>query len=327
MAVSKRLRYEVLKRDGHACRYCGGTAPDVKLTIDHVVPTTLGGDDDPSNLVTACSDCNSGKSSSNPDAPLVANVAEDALRWAEAQQTAAERMLADVGRRRENARRFKVQWDSWTFSGRAVELPTGWDGSVDNFLAAGLPMEVLLDCVTKAMAKQRIRTDEIFRYMCGIAWARVRELNDAAKSIVARAPAPPKTEHQYKQAISLLYGYINGIEDPAQRALWAESFDENHDEDEDEHGNLVDYSGWDQDVKALVRAVADRTERADSYEWTIRDIVNMVPENERQEFLAQSWHSHEMAGDPYTAEDVARYAMVLVFRKHYPAPRTEGAWF
>ncbi len=34
MAVSKRIRFEVMRRDGNACRYCGGMAPDVKLTID-----------------------------------------------------------------------------------------------------------------------------------------------------------------------------------------------------------------------------------------------------------------------------------------------------
>ena len=32
MAVSKRLRFEILRRDNHACRYCGQMAPDVKLT-------------------------------------------------------------------------------------------------------------------------------------------------------------------------------------------------------------------------------------------------------------------------------------------------------
>ena len=41
MAVSKRLRYEILRRDNHTCRYCGESAPDVKLTIDHVVPVSL----------------------------------------------------------------------------------------------------------------------------------------------------------------------------------------------------------------------------------------------------------------------------------------------
>lgn len=58
MAVSKRLRYEILRRDNHTCRYCGATAPDVKLTVDHVVPVALGGSDVPTNLVAACDACN-----------------------------------------------------------------------------------------------------------------------------------------------------------------------------------------------------------------------------------------------------------------------------
>jgi 5-methylcytosine-specific restriction endonuclease McrA len=32
-AISKRRRYEILRRDGHACRYCGATASRVKLAV------------------------------------------------------------------------------------------------------------------------------------------------------------------------------------------------------------------------------------------------------------------------------------------------------
>lgn len=90
MAVSKRLRYEVLRRDNHTCRYCGAAAPDVKLTVDHIVPETLGGTDEASNLVAACQDCNAGKSSSTADAALVEDVDQDAMRWSNAMKRAAE---------------------------------------------------------------------------------------------------------------------------------------------------------------------------------------------------------------------------------------------
>lgn len=65
MAVSKRTRFEVLRRDDYTCRYCRST--ENPLTIDHVVPEALGGGNDPSNLVAACRDCNAGKSSTSPD--------------------------------------------------------------------------------------------------------------------------------------------------------------------------------------------------------------------------------------------------------------------
>ncbi|WP_372344655.1 HNH endonuclease [Streptomyces sp. KL116D] len=82
MAVSKRLRYEILRRDNHACRYCGATAPDAKLNVDHVIPQSLGGTDKPDNLVTSCAECNSGKTSSLPNAMPVADVDQDAFRQA-----------------------------------------------------------------------------------------------------------------------------------------------------------------------------------------------------------------------------------------------------
>ena len=66
MSVSTRTRFEVLKRDGFRCRYCGLTAMATELHVDHVVPASKGGTDDPVNLVAACSGCNLGKS----DKPL-----------------------------------------------------------------------------------------------------------------------------------------------------------------------------------------------------------------------------------------------------------------
>lgn len=82
MAVSKRLRYEILRRDNHACRYCGATAPEAKLAVDHVIPQSLGGSDKPTNLVTSCVDCNAGKTSSMPGADTVADVEQETFRQA-----------------------------------------------------------------------------------------------------------------------------------------------------------------------------------------------------------------------------------------------------
>mgnify|MGYP002335860817 CR=1 FL=1 len=37
--------------------------PFIDLTLDHIVPVSKGGDNDPANLVLACVDCNFGKNS------------------------------------------------------------------------------------------------------------------------------------------------------------------------------------------------------------------------------------------------------------------------
>ena len=71
MSISKRLRYQVLRRDNYTCRYCGAFAPVAVLVIDHVTPRKHGGQDMMENLVTACEDCNSGKSASLPEPWLV----------------------------------------------------------------------------------------------------------------------------------------------------------------------------------------------------------------------------------------------------------------
>lgn len=60
-AVSKRVRFEVFKRDNFACQYCGAQSPDVILHVDHINPVAGGGDSDIMNLVTSCEPCNLGK--------------------------------------------------------------------------------------------------------------------------------------------------------------------------------------------------------------------------------------------------------------------------
>jgi len=59
--LSKKLRFEIFKRDSFACQYCGRKAPDVVLHCDHIRSVAIGGATDILNLITACFDCNSGK--------------------------------------------------------------------------------------------------------------------------------------------------------------------------------------------------------------------------------------------------------------------------
>lgn len=60
-SLSKKLRFEVLKRDKFTCQYCGAKAPDVLLNVDHVKPVCDGGGNDILNLIAACENCNNGK--------------------------------------------------------------------------------------------------------------------------------------------------------------------------------------------------------------------------------------------------------------------------
>jgi len=62
MALSVSIRFKVLQRDHFTCVYCGRSAPDVTLEVDHIIPISKGGTDILSNLTTSCRDCNRGKS-------------------------------------------------------------------------------------------------------------------------------------------------------------------------------------------------------------------------------------------------------------------------
>ena len=50
----KKLRLQVLRRDGYTCTYCG----DVASEVDHRVAKVKGGEDTLDNLVCACRRCN-----------------------------------------------------------------------------------------------------------------------------------------------------------------------------------------------------------------------------------------------------------------------------
>jgi hypothetical protein len=63
-AMSVKRRFEVLRRDGFRCVYCGRQASEAELHVDHVVPVIDGGSDELHNLVAACVDCNLGKGKS-----------------------------------------------------------------------------------------------------------------------------------------------------------------------------------------------------------------------------------------------------------------------
>lgn len=87
-STGKRLRFEVFKRDGFTCQYCGAQPPDAVLVIDHIQPVSKGGDNDPLNLITSCETCNQGKADKTLGDRIVRPDAD--LLYLETQQEIAE---------------------------------------------------------------------------------------------------------------------------------------------------------------------------------------------------------------------------------------------
>ncbi len=184
--ISKRLRFEILRRDNHACRYCGGVAPDVKLTVDHVLPIALGGTDDASNLVAACADCNAGKSSSNPDQQIIAQVSEDARRWANAVKASAMVIEQEHEAIHDYVSEFTDLWASYDYGHNreySIPMDDNWRNAIETFYKRGLPINVLLSSAQIALENQRIGANAAFRYFMGIAWNRLTDIEALAKQV------------------------------------------------------------------------------------------------------------------------------------------------
>jgi hypothetical protein len=103
MAIGKKIRFEVFKRDGFVCQYCGNHPPDITLEVDHIDPKSKGGSDDINNLTTSCFDCNRGKSNTElkqiPNSLINNN---ELLKERESQYIEYHKILAKIDKRISN---------------------------------------------------------------------------------------------------------------------------------------------------------------------------------------------------------------------------------
>lgn len=66
----KKLTYSrkiILLRDQFMCQYCGYAGSYKDMTIDHIIPQSLGGKHSFDNCVAACKDCNCSKGARTPE--------------------------------------------------------------------------------------------------------------------------------------------------------------------------------------------------------------------------------------------------------------------
>lgn len=169
--ISRRIRFEVFKRDGFTCQYCGSKPPSVVLELDHLHPVSKGGSNKRDNLITSCFDCNRGKSDGLlSEIPQSVSERGEALKEKRDQLRAYERLLASI-RADEEARidvianAFALHFPGYTVSDRFRE-------SVRGFLQK-IPVDVVEGAMHKACIKVRSR-DDALRYFCGICYGIIR---------------------------------------------------------------------------------------------------------------------------------------------------------
>lgn len=180
MSLSKKLRFEIFKRDAYTCRYCGHHPPDVKLEVDHVVPICEGGSNDPANLVTSCFACNRGKSGRGLGESLPP---VDEMRLRQEMQEAMERaydVRASLAAAQEERKAVEEAVDALALYIEQELRCTPVRASLVTF-SARLPMDVLFSLVREASSRRRpgMGGSGRWRYFCGICWRVIREASAA----------------------------------------------------------------------------------------------------------------------------------------------------
>ena len=172
-SLSKRLRFEVFERDGFTCQYCGRTTPAVILEVDHVIPVSKQGSNEPENLITACIDCNRGKH--NHDLKASPEELSDRLALLREKQEQIKKyslLLKKQDRQIiDSILEIDQQFASYFPGYRFTTLFC--DGTLRQFLRA-LPLPVIRDALSLAAShfpKDRERT---IRYFCGVCWNRIK---------------------------------------------------------------------------------------------------------------------------------------------------------
>lgn len=170
--VSKKMRFDVFKRDSFTCQYCGSNPPAVVLEIDHIHPVSKGGRNLVDNLITACFDCNRGKAAgllSNVPPSMVERAA--LLKEKMAQVKAYEKTLREHQRANDEA--INIVEDvlrSYTGCG----FTQVFRQSVLRFLEHLTPFQ-LSSYMELACAKKPDDANAAARYFCGICWNVIKD--------------------------------------------------------------------------------------------------------------------------------------------------------
>jgi len=174
VAISKKIRFEIFKRDNFKCQYCGGSPPKVILEVDHIIPVVKGGKNVKHNLLTACFDCNRGKGKhelhSVPESPNFdhALIKEkiDQYKMFTKMQTQLETLfekeidsVSDV---------YSQYFPDWILNTKFR------NGTVKKFIELLNPAEVR-NAMHIACSKISWNEDKALKYFCGVCWGKIRD--------------------------------------------------------------------------------------------------------------------------------------------------------
>lgn len=178
--LSKKIRFDIFKRDGFRCSYCG-TSPSetVLLEVDHIHPVAEGGTNDIDNLITSCQDCNRGKGA------ILLSVVPQSLQEKAAEIQERESQIAAYYQvlSAKKERKDKEIWDiAEIFMKRFCDdgISRANFSSIRNFLTH-LDFYEVVEAMEIACDKKYNRRPA-FLYFCGICWNKVKRSAQEGKS-------------------------------------------------------------------------------------------------------------------------------------------------
>lgn len=175
MALSKKKRFDVLKRDSFTCQYCGAKTPDVLLEVDHIIPKSKNGSDSIDNLVTSCFDCNRGKAANELHCiPETLKIKMEAIEAKRKQYLQYKRLLKKQEKLfndelNEVDEIYNSYFNEYVLSDRFKKQ------SVAKFIKA-IGVDQVKDAMNRACFK--LDSDKSIKYFCGICWNKIKEKNE-----------------------------------------------------------------------------------------------------------------------------------------------------
>lgn len=174
--ISKKLRFLIFKRDDFTCQYCGNHPPKVILELDHIKPISKGGDNSEDNLITACFNCNRGKSNEllEEKIPQIDNK-KKILKEKEDQLKEYNNILKRKRIRIQNdidliQKHFSDHFETYTFTAK-------FRIDIEQSFLSKLACEEIIKSIKSAILKHPNDPQACLRYFCGINWKKIRQQN------------------------------------------------------------------------------------------------------------------------------------------------------
>jgi hypothetical protein len=180
--ISKKQRFEIFKRDGFTCQYCGDHPPKIILHVDHILPVKHGGENNQDNLITSCITCNLGKSAT-PLNSIPTSLGERAkeIEEREEQLKGYNRIqLEKLNRINDQAWHVVTALENFKVVESYNRLRFN---SIKRFVEL-LPVNEVLEAVEITFIKWgSTQREREFKYFCAICWNKIKGSNDGTNQI------------------------------------------------------------------------------------------------------------------------------------------------